>query len=55
MLESEQRTLEAVVAAPDFYREPAARIAGALARLEAIREELNGLYERWDALDSRAT
>ena len=55
VLESEQRTLEAVVAAPDFYREPAARIAGALARLEAIREELNGLYERWDALDSRAT
>ena len=54
-LEAEQRTLAAAVAAPDFYKEPAASIVATLARLEAIRDELTGLYARWDALDSRAT
>jgi ABC transport system ATP-binding/permease protein len=53
-LEAEQRALIAAVAAPEFYKEPAATITGALARLDEIRSQLDDLYARWDALDSRA-
>jgi ATP-binding cassette subfamily F protein uup len=53
-LEGEQRALSAAIAAPEFYKEPAATITGALARLDEIRGELDDLYARWDALDSRA-
>jgi ATP-binding cassette subfamily F protein uup len=51
--EAEQRALSAAIAAPDFYKEPAATITGALARLDEIRDQLDDLYARWDALDSR--
>jgi ATP-binding cassette subfamily F protein uup len=53
-LEAEQRALIAAVAAPEFYKEPAATITGALARLDEIRSQLDDLYARWDALDSRS-
>jgi ATP-binding cassette subfamily F protein uup len=52
-LEAEQRALSATIAAPEFYKEPTVTITGALARLDEIRRQLDDLYARWDALDSR--
>jgi len=52
-LEDEQRTLEATIAAPQFYREPADAINATLARLDALQQELVDAYARWEALDSR--
>ena len=51
-LESEQQQLNAAVAAPAFYKEPAETIARTLARLEAIEQELLDALARWDELDS---
>ena len=53
-LEAEQRALNAAMESPDFYKEPASTIERTLARLDEIHVELDALYERWDALDSRA-
>jgi ATP-binding cassette subfamily F protein uup len=52
-LELEERELNAAVAGPDFYKEPAASIERTLARLEAIRQELLRAYARWDELETR--
>ena len=52
-LESEQRTLNETVAAPEFYKEPAETINGTLARLDALQHELTAAYTRWDELESR--
>jgi ABC transport system ATP-binding/permease protein len=52
-LEAEQQQLNAAVAAPDFYKEPAETIARTLARVETIEQELLEALERWDELDSR--
>jgi len=52
-LESEQQQLQAVVAGPVFYTQPATEIARILARLEALDELLLECYARWDAFDSR--
>jgi ATP-binding cassette subfamily F protein uup len=52
-LESEQQQLQAVVAGPEFYTQPAPEIARILARLEALDELLLECYARWDAFDSR--
>ena len=52
-LESEQRTLNETVAGPEFYKEPADTINGALARLDALQHELTAAYTRWDELESR--
>jgi ATP-binding cassette subfamily F protein uup len=52
-LESEQRTLNDMVAAPEFYKEPVERIHGTLARLDALQHELTAAYTRWDELESR--
>jgi ATP-binding cassette subfamily F protein uup len=53
-LEAEQRALNAKIADPEFYSEPAAVIKEAVARLEAIDVELADVYARWDALESRS-
>ena len=52
-LEAEQRVLNAAVANPSFYQEPADRIAATLARLDALGPDLTTSYARWDALESR--
>jgi ATP-binding cassette subfamily F protein uup len=52
-LETEQRDLEAAIAGPDFYKESAATIEAALARREAVHEELLQALARWDELESR--
>jgi ATP-binding cassette subfamily F protein uup len=51
-LEAEQQGLQAAVASPDFYKEPADTIARTLARLDAIDQELLDAMARWDELDS---
>jgi len=53
-LEAEQRALNETIADPAFYKQGAATITAALERSTAIERELTELYERWDALDSRA-
>ncbi len=50
-LEREQRELSATVAAPDFYKKPAAEITALMARLDAIPAELLTAYARWDELE----
>ena len=52
-LETEQRDLEAAIVGPDFYKESAAAIEAALARREAVHEELLHALARWDELESR--
>ena len=51
-LETEQRTLAAAVAGPDFYKRPAAEITATMVRLEAIPAELLSVYARWDELEA---
>jgi ATP-binding cassette subfamily F protein uup len=53
-LEAEQRELGHTLSDPMLYKQPAAAITAALERANAIERELADLYERWDALDSRA-
>ena len=52
-LESEEQQLQVRIAGPDFYKESPVAIEAALARLEAVRQEIHDRYQRWDALDSR--
>jgi ATP-binding cassette subfamily F protein uup len=52
-LEAEQRTLQAAIAAPEFYKQPPPEITRALARVEEVEALLVGVYERWDDLESR--
>src|SRR5439155_4121540 len=52
-LEVEQRTLNARIAGPDFYKEGAEAIRETLARSETIVRELSDAYARWEALESR--
>jgi len=54
-LEREQAQLTASIADPHFYRQPTESITQALARLEALKNELHDAYARWDELDSRVT
>ncbi len=53
-LEAEQRAVDARIADPQFYKEPAATIEQTLARLTELQHELTAAYARWDELDSRA-
>ena len=53
-LEAEREALRLRTAGPEFYKESAAAIRVALARLEAIDPELAAAYDRWHALDARA-
>ncbi|MSO56112.1 MAG: ATP-binding cassette domain-containing protein [Acidobacteria bacterium] len=54
-LELEHAQLTAAIADPHFYRQPAASITQALARLDALKSELHDAYARWAELDSRLT
>jgi len=52
-LERERSALGERMAGPDFYKEGGTAIADAISRLDTIAAELDALYQRWDALDSR--
>jgi ABC transport system ATP-binding/permease protein len=54
-LETEQTQLEAAIADPGFYRNPAQTITDTLARLETVQATLLEAMARWDALDSRSS
>jgi ATP-binding cassette subfamily F protein uup len=54
-VEAERDALARTIADPAFYKESAATIEEALARVQQIERELDELYARWDALDSRPT
>jgi ABC transport system ATP-binding/permease protein len=51
-LEREQREVNARIASPDFYKEPRAAIAAAIARAESLQVELLAAYARWGELES---
>jgi ATP-binding cassette subfamily F protein uup len=53
VLEAEQQQLNAAVAHPDFYKEPAEQIRQVLARLNELPGKLLDAYTQWDELDSR--
>ena len=53
-LEQRIASIEAEIAAPDFYLKGAEAIHAALEQLEQHRAELTATYARWDELDSRA-
>jgi len=39
----------------DFYRQQGEKITVTLERLEALEQELQACYERWETLESRAS
>jgi ABC transport system ATP-binding/permease protein len=51
-LEDEQRSLQADIASPEFYKSSKDRIATVLARTGAVQEELDAALERWVELDA---
>src|SRR5438477_9454426 len=50
-LESEQRALDARIAAPAFYKESADAIRDALARADELRRAIVDAYARWHEVD----
>lgn len=52
-LEANIETLEAEIAAPDFYNQAASVTAPVLEKLMALQEELNSAYERWAELEAQ--
>jgi ATP-binding cassette subfamily F protein uup len=52
-LEAEQTALDVEIHSPEFYKAPSDTIAAAMARRDAVAEELLAAYARWDELDSR--
>ncbi len=53
-LETEQASLQARLADPGFYREPAETQRQVQARLAAVDAEIDFALERWESLESRA-
>ncbi len=51
-LEAEQAQLEARCGQPDFYKGDPAEVKATLARLDALRAELEAAYDRWAALEA---
>ncbi len=52
-VEEAVKSLETRLASPEFYREPADVVRGAVATLEKMQAELHDAYARWDALEAR--
>jgi ATP-binding cassette subfamily F protein uup len=52
-LETEQSELQLRMAQADFYRQPGATITSALERLQALENELEECYGRWQLLESQ--
>jgi ATP-binding cassette subfamily F protein uup len=53
-LEAEQAELHKLMGEAAFYRQPGDRIAASMERLETVKRELDGCYERWQFLESLA-
>ncbi|MEJ2685609.1 MAG: ATP-binding cassette domain-containing protein, partial [Gammaproteobacteria bacterium] len=52
-LEAEQQSLQARTSEADFYQQDREAIADTLARLEAVGEELEQAYARWETLEDQ--
>jgi ATP-binding cassette subfamily F protein uup len=52
-LEAEQAQLHTAMGNADFYRQPADKITAALERLQAVNNELEACYTRWESLESQ--
>lgn len=50
-LETEQAQLQQRLAEPAFYQQPGSEIAKVTSRLEAVSEELQAAFVRWEALE----
>jgi ABC transport system ATP-binding/permease protein len=53
-LEVEQSELHKLMGDGDFYRQPGDKITGAMERLEAVNNELEACYTRWETLEAQA-
>ncbi len=53
-LEAEQSELHGLMGDADFYRRPSEKITATITRLEVVELELEGLYARWQELESLA-
>ncbi|MFN0054875.1 MAG: ATP-binding cassette domain-containing protein [Planctomycetales bacterium] len=53
-LETEQADLHNKLADPAFYQQSGAEIAKVTSRVEALQQELQSAYERWESLDAVA-
>jgi len=53
-LEAEQSTLHGLMSDGDFYRQPGDKITAAIERLQALNNELEACYARWETLEPRA-
>lgn len=53
-LEAEQSTLHGLMSDGDFYRQPGDKITAAIERLQALNNELEACYARWETLEARA-
>ena len=53
-LEAEQSELHRLMGDGDFYRQPGDKIAAAMERLDAINNELEAYYTRWETLEAQA-
>jgi ATP-binding cassette subfamily F protein uup len=54
-LEAEQSRLQAAVSHAGFYQQPGEAIAATLARLQAVTDELEQCFARWESLESQQT
>ena len=53
-LEAEQAQLHRMMAGAEFYRQPSDKIAATMERLQALTNELEACYARWESLELRA-
>jgi ATP-binding cassette subfamily F protein uup len=52
-LETELTSLQVAMGDAAFYQKPAAQIADAAARVQALQKEIEQAYERWQSLEER--
>jgi ATP-binding cassette subfamily F protein uup len=53
-LEVEQSELHKLMGDGDFYRQPGAKITAAMERLQALNNDLEACYTRWETLEAQA-
>jgi len=51
-LENEQSTLQATIGEAGFYQQPHEQVSAVLQRLQAVEDELEHCFGRWEALES---
>ncbi|MCP3851172.1 MAG: ATP-binding cassette domain-containing protein [Gammaproteobacteria bacterium] len=52
-IETQQADLEAEIAQPEFYSQDQGAVARKLSELEAVNQQLETIYERWDELEEK--